>query len=163
MIKSTQKFIKERKGWKKGSNVQVFSNRYQIWCHGVINEVDGDMLMVFYSNNETTSFSKKLSRWSAEIRATQQLSGKMRRYDIGTKVKIWSVHNQCWMMGEITDVMQICEVVNVRYGDHEKLVPIDSNHLKLLTWDNEDNNRHCRNNAIEVIHPRPQLKLESYR
>ena len=72
-------------------------------------------------------------------------------YAIGTKIKIWTVHDQCWMMGEITDILQICEVVNVRYGDHQKLVPIDSNHLKSSTWDNDiDNNRHCRNNPLEA-------------
>ena len=44
-------------------------------------------------------------------------------------------------------------VVNAQYGYHEKLLPIHSNHLTLLTWDNDDsdNSRHCRNNAIEEI------------
>ena len=76
MIKSTPKFIKKRKSWKKGSNVQVFSNRHQISCHGVINDVDCDILLVFYSTKKSDSFSKRGSKWSEEIGATQQLCGK---------------------------------------------------------------------------------------
>ena len=65
--------MKERNRWKKGSNVKVFSNQYQIWCHGVSNDCDGNMLMVFYSNNELNSFSEKSSRWSAEIHVTTSI------------------------------------------------------------------------------------------
>ena len=140
MIISTPKFLKESKSWKKESNVQTFSNRHQIWCHGVINYVDGDMLMVFYSNIESNSFSKKLSRWS-----TQQSSGKRKKLWYWNKRKnmecSWSMLDDGWDLWYNADFWGC------------KLLPIDSNHLKLLTWDNGDinKNRHCRNNAIEAI------------
>ena len=44
---------------EEGIECTIFSNQHQIWCHRVINDCDGDMLMVFYFNNESNSFGKK--------------------------------------------------------------------------------------------------------
>ena len=45
---------------------------------------------------------------------------------------VWSNSNQAWTEGVVIDVVEAYEVVNVRYADHEKLVPIHSDVIKLL-------------------------------
>ena len=45
------------------------------------------------------------------MKIVSQIKWKRKRYDVRTKVKIWGVHDQCWMMGDIPDIIQIREVV----------------------------------------------------
>ena len=49
------------------------------------------------------------------------------KYPKGSKVIIWSNSKKSWLEGTIMEVIENYDVVNVRYADHEKMVPIQSN------------------------------------
>ena len=46
-------------------------------------------------------------------------------------MRVWSNSKQTWVPGVVIDVVPTYEVVNVRYGDHEKLVPVSSDANKM--------------------------------
>eukprot|EP01084_Bolivina_argentea_P040794 75309_1 len=73
-----------------------------------------------------------------DLRQVQQLSPKLAKYKKGTKVRVWSNSKQTWVPGVVIDVVPTYEVVNVRYGDHEKLVPVSSDDIKLLADNTDD-------------------------
>ena len=50
-------------------------------------------------------------------------------------MRVWSNSKQAWISGVVIDVVPTYEVVNVRYGDHEKLVPVSSDDIKLFDED----------------------------
>jgi len=132
LVKSTDSFLRERGEWKAESKVEVYSHGQHIWCQGRVEEVlENDIFRVFYTNNDDKDFSKYVDRWSPDLRAVQQLSEKLKAYKKGTKVQVWSNSKRMWIPGVVIDVVPTYEVVNVRYGDHEKLVPVSSDDIKL--------------------------------
>merc|ERR1712228_1004486 len=142
LVKSTSQFISTRKQWKKGSELETFSHGQHIWCQGRIEEVLAanenqpvDVFQLFYTNNDYKDFSKYVDRWSPDLREVQQLSAKMAKYKKGKKVRVWSNSQQTWFVGVVIDCVPSYEVVNVRYGDHEKLVPVSSDEIKLIATD----------------------------
>lgn len=142
LVKSTQQFIDNRRGWNKDSEIEVYSHGQHIWCQGKIEEVLSakenqpvDIFRVFYTNNDDKDFSKYVDRWSPDLREVQQLPPKLAKYKKGTKVRVWSNSKQAWISGVVIDVVPTYEVVNVRYGDHEKLVPVSSDDIKLFDED----------------------------
>eukprot|EP00485_Elphidium_margaritaceum_P021170 CAMPEP_0202710850 /NCGR_PEP_ID=MMETSP1385-20130828/22758_1 /ASSEMBLY_ACC=CAM_ASM_000861 /TAXON_ID=933848 /ORGANISM="Elphidium margaritaceum" /LENGTH=885 /DNA_ID=CAMNT_0049370467 /DNA_START=33 /DNA_END=2690 /DNA_ORIENTATION=- len=144
LVKSTTQFVEQRKAWQKLSEVEVYSHGQHIWCLGRIDEVlpakeqqPVDIFRVFYTNNDDKDFSKYVDRWSPDLRDVQQLSPKLAKYKKGTKVKVWSNSKQNWIAGVVIDVVPTYEVVNVRYGDHEKLVPVSSDDIKLFDDDDQ--------------------------
>ena len=138
-VKSTEHFVQTRKMWKKGDKVEVYSQGQQIWCPGRIDEVISknekqpyDIFRVFYTNSDDKDYSKFVDRWSDMLREVQTLNEALAKYKKGTRVMVWSNSNQAWTEGVVIDVVEAYEVVNVRYADHEKLVPIHSDVIKLL-------------------------------
>eukprot|EP01083_Nonionella_stella_P174151 602854_1 len=145
LVKSSATFISNRKSWNKDSEIEVYSHGQHIWCQGRIEEVLAakenqpvDIFRVFYTNNDDKDFSKYVDRWSPDLRQVQQLSPKLAKYKKGTKVRVWSNSKQTWVPGVVIDVVPTYEVVNVRYGDHEKLVPVSSDDIKLLADNTDD-------------------------
>ena len=53
---------------------------------------------------------------------------------------VWSNSKQMWIPGIVIDIMNDHQVVNVRYGDFEKLMPWNSNDIKL-----------CDENALNLL------------
>jgi len=140
LVKSTDEFIKIRKSWKKGDNLEVYSQGQHMWCQtGKIDEVlqknksqKHDIFRVFYTNSEGKDFSKYLDRWSPFLRAKRkQVKSK---YSKGTKILVFSNTQKKWVKGHVIDT--VANNITVRYGDHEKLVPITSDAIKLI----DDNN-----------------------
>jgi ribosomal protein L21E len=144
LVKSLPEFINNRKEWMKDSKVEVYSHGQRLWCSGTIQEVlpsnefqNVDIFRVFYTNTDNKDFSKYVPRWSPDLRPEPALSTKMRKYKRGTAVQVWSVSKKSWLDGKVIEIVPNHEVVNVRYGDHEKLVPIGSQHIKLKAVDEE--------------------------
>ena len=136
LVKSTDYFIKIRKSWKKNDELEVYSQGQHMWCQtGKIDEVlpkninqKHDIFRVFYTNSDNKDFSKYLDRWSPFLRSKRkQIKSK---YSKGTKIKVYSNTQQKWLEGKVID--SIANNITVRYGDHEKLVPITSDAIKLI-------------------------------
>ena len=142
LIKSTQEFINNRREWRKGSEVEVYSEIQKSWYQGRIEEVISagdnqpfDIFRIFYTDNLDKDYSKYLDRWSPELRISQ-ISPELQKYKKGTKVYVWSVAKQAWMAGVVIELVPQYEVVNVRYGDDKtKLVPVSSDDIKLYDGD----------------------------
>lgn len=61
-------------------------------------------------------------------------------YNKGSNVMVWSNSKQMWIPGIVIDIMNDHQVVNVRYGDFEKLMPWNSNDIRL-----------CDENALGLL------------
>ena len=145
LVKSTDEFISNRKEWKKDSKIEVYSHGQYIWCSGHIEEIlyakenqPIDIFKVFYTNYNNKDFTKYADRWSPDLREIQELSPLLSEYKRGTKVRVFSNSKQEWIPGIVIDVVPIYEVVNVRYGDHEKLIPVISDDIKLINQEIDD-------------------------
>ena len=142
LVKSTQQFIDNRRGWAKDSEIEVYSHGQHIWCQGKIEEVLSakenqpvDIFRVFYTNNDDKDFSKYVDRWSPDLREIQQLPPELEKYKKGTRVMVWSNSKHAWFSGIVIDVVPTYQVVNVRYGGHEKLIPIPSEDIRRIDDD----------------------------
>ena len=90
-------------------------------------------------------FSKYLDLWSPAIREPQKINDSLAQYKKGTRVMVWSNSKQAYIEGVVIQVLPQYQAVDVRYADHQKIVPLNSNQLRLLDA-NEINN--TNNNSI---------------
>eukprot|EP01083_Nonionella_stella_P084668 234442_1 len=139
VIRSTAQYISHRQNWSKDSELQIYSNRHKKWFLGEVRQVmvkDGeetnDILKVHYTDSKGKVLSKYVERWSSDIRQVSPLMNDcLSLFQRGSNVLVWSKSKERWLPGVITGVVQQHRIVNVRYGDSEKLLPWDSNDLQL--------------------------------
>eukprot|EP00485_Elphidium_margaritaceum_P001291 CAMPEP_0202699274 /NCGR_PEP_ID=MMETSP1385-20130828/12481_1 /ASSEMBLY_ACC=CAM_ASM_000861 /TAXON_ID=933848 /ORGANISM="Elphidium margaritaceum" /LENGTH=557 /DNA_ID=CAMNT_0049356171 /DNA_START=26 /DNA_END=1699 /DNA_ORIENTATION=- len=135
VVKSTLKFIEERKQWSTQSQIEVFSNRFQRWYNGRVTGVDGvDALHVMYTTHEVRQFEKCLSRWSCDLRQINSANKSLAiasGFTEGTQVMVWSNSKKMWNAGVVKQLFAARQVVNVRYDAFEKLLPLNSPDLRL--------------------------------
>lgn len=98
------------------SCLEVYSNSYEAWCPGVIQDIDSTSVFVAYQvpgdPAESLINTKGLPIDSPELRGATDDGAWL-----GASVEIFSASQQCWCMGKITELQAGVATVIYQYPD----------------------------------------------
>jgi serine/threonine protein kinase len=126
--------------YENGEQVEVFSNRANMWLMGKVIKLDPaqDTVVVEYQDLVGVWLQKPLPTNSEDLRKMVSDDG----YKIGERINVFSVSADRWLLGTVTGLDLTLNDVSVAYivngVRNNKLLPTDSEHLSKLVSPVED-------------------------
>ena len=143
-IKSTKKFIQERKKLTKNSKIKIFCWYYDEWFDGIVKDVIimdpnrnyQDKLEIEYNINNSDSYTEIISRWSPEIKINVTYknnnsvndnfvnNNSINGYKVGEYCNVWSKSQNRMVSATISQLIPYSNCIIVKYGKYKKVVPL---------------------------------------
>ena len=132
-IRSTKKFINDRKLWRKDKNIQIYLHEnYGLWYPAQIMDIYNDkkkkIVRVYYKDNDGNEFIHYFDLWSSSLREPRSTI----KYALNSIILVWSNSNKTWLKGKIVQCLPEINAVRVVYGKSHKLLSIHSDDIKLI-------------------------------